>query len=439
MPFDKKRTASGRLIDFNTVYNDLISEAIKEAGMEPLRADEELTGGTIHKPMYERLIFCEYAVADLTTANANVFYELGVRHAVRCCSTILIFAEGSGRLPFDVAPLRAIPYRLNDRGVIEDIITTKSKLVRCLVESKKASTDSPIYQLVDNYPNVDHEKMDFLSKCVHYSSDIENRLSAATKDGVDALRSIEDEIFSIKNVDSGIMIALFLSYREIKAWDEMISLVKKMSPQLAATAMVQEQYAFALNRIGKREEAKYVLIDLIGNRGPTSETYGLLGRVYKDQWEDALTMGEAKKAEGYLKKAIKAYRDGFETDWRDFYPGINAITLMEIQEHPDEYRKELIPIVTYTVQRLLATSKPDYWTYATFIELQVLAGKKVQAFEALSDALTVKSESFELMTTLRNLRLISNARKQRGEDISWYREIEEALFTSAKNKRIYGD
>jgi hypothetical protein len=53
------------------------------AGLQPLRADEEVTGGIIHKPMFERLILCEYAVADLTTANANVFYELGVRHAVR--------------------------------------------------------------------------------------------------------------------------------------------------------------------------------------------------------------------------------------------------------------------------------------------------------------------------------------------------------------------
>src|SRR5947208_13155732 len=44
----------------------------------------------IHKPMFERLVLCEYAVADLTTANANVFYELGVRHAIRPRSTVLL-------------------------------------------------------------------------------------------------------------------------------------------------------------------------------------------------------------------------------------------------------------------------------------------------------------------------------------------------------------
>src|SRR5919205_4687135 len=116
MPFGKKPDAAGSLIDFDAVYSDLIRPAIEEAELEAIRADEEMTGGIIHKPMFERLILCEFAVADLTTANANVFYELGVRHAVRPWSTVLLFAEGGTQLPFDVAPLRAIPYRLRADG-----------------------------------------------------------------------------------------------------------------------------------------------------------------------------------------------------------------------------------------------------------------------------------------------------------------------------------
>src|SRR5216110_2944618 len=116
MPFGSKPDAAGTIIDFDAVYKDLIKPAIEEAGLEPLRADEEMTGGIIHKPMFERLILCEFAVADLTTANANVFYELGVRHAVRPASTILLFAEGAGQLPFDVALLRALPYALGADG-----------------------------------------------------------------------------------------------------------------------------------------------------------------------------------------------------------------------------------------------------------------------------------------------------------------------------------
>ena len=55
-----------------------------------MRADEEMAGGIIHKPMFERLILCEYAVADLTAANAKVCYELGVRHAVRPGCIVLL-------------------------------------------------------------------------------------------------------------------------------------------------------------------------------------------------------------------------------------------------------------------------------------------------------------------------------------------------------------
>src|SRR5215211_8325329 len=120
MPFGQKRDITGTLINFDSIYKDLIAPSIEEAGFGSLRADEELAGGIIHKLMFERLILCEYAVADLTTANANIFYELGVRHAVRPWSTVLIYAESGGRLPFDLSPMRALPYRINLEGRIED-------------------------------------------------------------------------------------------------------------------------------------------------------------------------------------------------------------------------------------------------------------------------------------------------------------------------------
>ena len=81
--------------------------AVRDAELEPLRADEERTGGIIHKPMFERLLLCDYALADLTTANANVFYELGVRHAARPATTMTIFAKQQP-IPFDVNFLRSM-------------------------------------------------------------------------------------------------------------------------------------------------------------------------------------------------------------------------------------------------------------------------------------------------------------------------------------------
>jgi tetratricopeptide (TPR) repeat protein len=429
MPFGQKPDAAGAVIDFDAVYKDLIAPAIDSADLQPIRADEEMTGGIIHKPMFERLMLCEYAVADLTTANANVFYELGVRHAVRPWSTVLIFAEGS-RLPFDVAYLRAVPYRLSPDGKPVDIETIKKSLSQRLVEAKNAANDSPLYtfDLIKNVTMIDHVKTDVFREQVQYSMDMKQRLAEARKKGLPELKKIEQELGEIKDAEGGVVIDLFLSYRAVKAWQEMSDLVKKMSSPLAATVMVQEQLALALNRAGKGEEAESVLLDLINKRGPSSETYGILGRVYKDRWEAASKGGEKALARGLLDKAIDAYLKGFEADWRDAFPGVNAVTLMELKDPPDARRLKLIPVVTYAVERKIALGKPDYWDYATLLELAMLAKNEEKAMKALSDALAAIREVWEPETTARNLRLIREARERRQELVQWPKGIEEELM-----------
>ena len=108
--------------------------------------------------------------------------------------------------------------------------------------------------------------------------------------------------------------------------------------------LVREQYGFALNRARRSADAERVLLDVIEDRGPSSETLGLLGRVYKDRWE-AEREGSVLRAEGHLDQAIDAYRRGFEADWRDAYPGINAVTLMEIRDPGGEEQQALLPVV----------------------------------------------------------------------------------------------
>jgi hypothetical protein len=170
-----------------------------------------------------------------------------------------------------------------------------------------------------------------------------------------------------------------------------------------------------------------VLETLIEERGPSSETYGILGRVYKDRWEAAAKSGHSLRARGLLDKAIGAYLEGFETDWRDAYPGINAVTLMELRDPPDPRREALVPVVRYAVGRRLATGKPDYWDHATRLELAVLARDEADATTALADALASVREPWEPETTARNLRLIREARERRGESVVLEREIEESL------------
>lgn len=431
MPFGQKAAASGKLIDFDAVYRDLIAPAIEAADLDPLRADEEMTGGIIHKPMFERLILCEFAVADLTTANANVFYELGLRHAVRPASTVLIFAEGCGQLPFDVAPLRAIPYALGSDGKPTETERAVRVLAERLREARNTTTDSPVFQMVEGFPDIQRLKTDVFRDRVRYSEEIKKTLAAARREGVEAVRAVEKKLGNIADAEAAVVIDLFLSYRSVKAWTEMIELVAKMAEPLAATVMVQEQLGLALNRAGRGEEAEPVLIELIEKRGPSSETYGILGRVYKDRWVAAEEAGDTYAAKGLLFKAVDAYLKGFEADWRDAYPGINAVTLMELAEPPDERRHDLVPVVRYAVERRIAGGKPDYWDHATRLELAVLAKDKDKADAAAADALAALREPWKAETTTRNLGLIREARAGRGDTLDWALDIERALKKKA--------
>lgn len=444
MPFGKKPTTAGALVDFDAVYAQLIAPAVTAAGLEPIRADEEVAGGIIQKPMFERLLLCPFAVADLTTANANVFYELGVRHAVRPWATVTLFAADGARLPFDVADLRALPYRLSGDGLPADLENDKAALAARLRAARQSAadhplTDSPIFQLVDGYPEISSDRTDVFRDRVRYCAGIKARLAAARKEGPAAVAAVEKELGregshglgAFEDQEAGVLVDLFLSYRAVKAWSEMIALAGRMPRHLRDTVLVQEQLALALNRAGEGERAEQVLLALIARRGPSSETYGILGRVYKDRWEAALKAGGALLARGLLEKAIEAYLRGFESDWRDAYPGINAVTLMTVQNPPDPRREKLLPVVEYAVERRIAAGSPDYWDFASRLELAVLAGDEAAAAAAAGDALAAVRESWEPETTARNLRLIREARAARQETLPWAAEIEAALASAA--------
>jgi len=434
MPFGKKSAVNGRLVDFDSVYRELIKPAVERAGLEPLRADEELIGGLIHKPMFERLILCEYAVADLTTANANVFYELGVRHAIRPWVTVPVFAAGWGQLPFDVKGLRAVSYQLSGDGTPTDVVADGKLLEDHLRAAKQAITDSPIFQLVEGFPDIQRLKTDVFRERVHYAEKAKEKLAVARGQNEAAVSIIESSIGEIAHAEMGVVVDLFLSYRAVKAWGRMIDLVGRMSPPLAASVLVREQLGLALNRAGRGPEAEKVLRQLIGERGPSSETLGILGRVYKDQWEEALAAGNLILARGQLEKAITAYLQGFETDWRDAYPGVNAVTLMELRDPIDSRQAILLPVVLYAVERRISSGKPDYWDYASRLELAVLNRNTVVAEAALSNALAHMREVWELETTARNLRMIRRARFERGENMGWLDSVLNTLESTAAER-----
>jgi tetratricopeptide (TPR) repeat protein len=359
-----------------------------------------------------------------------VFYELGVRHAVRPYSTVLLFASGT-RLPFDVQLNRGLPYVLSPAGVPADVEATRNQLAGRLAKAREASTDSPVFQLIEGFPKIDRLKTDVFRDQVRYSAQWKQHLAQARTDGIDAVREAGRELGNLQNVEVGILLDLFLSYRAVKGYQEMVTLADQMTRPLAQTPMVQEQLGLALNRLGRRTEAERVLLELIRQRGPSSETYGILGRVYKDQWAGALEAGDTFLAAGLLDKAIDAYLKGFEADWRDAYPGINAVTLMELRDPPDPRRGHLIPVVAYANQRRLASGQADYWDHATRLELAVLAKDEAGARSALADSLAMVREPWEPESTANNLKLIREARERRADVVPWAVVAERELLRKA--------
>ncbi|MBF0423292.1 MAG: DUF4071 domain-containing protein [Magnetococcales bacterium] len=434
MPFGTKPDGHGGTIHFDAVYQEIIRPAILQSGLEPLRADEEAGGGYIHRPMFERLLLCDYAVANLTGANANVFYELGIRHAMRPFSTVLLHAEGV-RLPFDLGPVQSNPYHLTASGLPamadQDRIGLRDRLRAC--QTKQA--DSPIYQLIQDLPTPDIKRLktDTFRERVGYGVEQKNALEKARKiiDPGERLRTLDalaQKLEPIHDTEAGIVVDLFLSYRAAEAWGRMIDLAARMSPPLSATVMIQEQLGLALNRSGRGEEAENLLLALLHRHGPSSETLGILGRVYKDRWELARSQGEKALADTLLDKAIATYLHGFECDWRDAYPGINVLTLMELRDPPDERRHALNPVVRYAVERRLVGRTADYWDHATRLELAVLGDDQPGAQAALGDAKATLPESWMPKSTVRNLRMIREARARRGKVGAWTEMIEEELL-----------
>jgi hypothetical protein len=437
MPFGRKAEAGGRMVDFDVVYREVIAPAVLQAGMEVIRADQEQIGGTIHKPMFERLMLCDYAVADMTGANPNVYYELGIRHALRPRSTVLIFAEGT-TLPFDLAMQRGTPYRMDPAGNLTDVAGDVGRIgERLRTAHEAAHDDSPLFQLVDGMPRleIDHAKTDIFRDRVAIAQGYKEALADARQKGVGAVRAVaaDPRLADLRNVEAGIIVDLMLSFRAVgtrEGCEEMIALHGRMPRELQQARMIREQLGFALNRVGRRSEAEKALADVVREFGPSSETNGLLGRVYKDLWEEAKKAGRGMEAKGHLKRAIATYRAGFEADWRDAYPGVNAVTLMALSEPPDPALEALLPVVRYAAsQRIRADEHGtgDYWDQATLTELAVIGRDRDAAEDAAAAALSVVTEPWQPATTARNLRLIREAREARSEDAAWIADIEQAL------------
>ena len=457
MPFGRRPADSGMIIDFDRIHS-FIHKGAEAAGLEAIRADFEPAGGFIHKPMLERLLVAEYVIADLTLANPNVMYEVGVRHGASARATLLLCAEPFvGKLPFDFKPLRMVPYALAGDGSLSDgagdalanVVSERLQQAR----AGQLPIDNPIMQITAWKPagSIEHSKTDVFLQRLQFTGELGERIKAALLINNDdraltQLAQIEAEIVGLPADVSQVhtaLVGVYLAYRERKAYGRMVSLFERFPKELKQTAVAIEQYALALNRLaeaavkaGERDDAelfrKHAITALneIPEASVSSETYGIRGRIFKG-WHDAISAAHDKddpRTEAMLQRAIDTYEQGFRADLRDYYPGVNAVTL-RLLRGKDEDRaalQTLIPVVRFSVSAAptAKNSEERYWQTATKLELATADRDWKAAHQYLVDLLGIEVAKWFRETTAANL-----ARQQRAfmDDASAVSEIQKLV------------
>jgi len=191
MPFGKKNDIDGTEVDFDYVYHELIEKAVEGLGVDCERCDEMINTGSIHKVMFRGIFDADVAVVDITSLNPNVFYELGVRHALHKYVTLVIRRNSTAPLPFNIRGLNILGY---DLGSEEQLEATRQK-IRDYVQSG-----------LDNQPtdSIVHDALDDEVKVTRRSKPIDKKetflyplLNAPGKE----IGIITGDIQNIKNVD----------------------------------------------------------------------------------------------------------------------------------------------------------------------------------------------------------------------------------------------
>lgn len=121
MPFGQKRDilSDGQIqdINFDQVYQKIIKPTVERLALRCTRADEVSKSGLIHKDMIERILNSDVVVVDITTLNANVFYELGIRHTARLSGTVLI-RMANKPIPFNIGGMLVTEYQTDSPEAI---------------------------------------------------------------------------------------------------------------------------------------------------------------------------------------------------------------------------------------------------------------------------------------------------------------------------------
>ena len=146
MPFGEKKDLDGQDIDFDDIYRFFFKKAVEDLGIECVRCDEIEEAGSIHEKMFEHIYHADIVVCDITTSNANVYYELGIRHALAKGVTLLIRRRGT-TIPFNIQGLQVVEYDQAKFGSIEQAKIRIHQIIKNGLVRRR--NDSPVHTVLD--------------------------------------------------------------------------------------------------------------------------------------------------------------------------------------------------------------------------------------------------------------------------------------------------
>ncbi len=409
MPFGRKPT--GRTendlpseVDFDALWERVYQPVLEELGYQAVRADRDV-GALIISQMIQRLAIADLVVADITLANANVYYEVGVRHAAMKQGCVLISADWA-RPVFDLQQMRQLRFPLADGDVSEEVAAAARAVLR---RDVKALVDgsSPVFDAVPGFPEPELDRVsafaDAVAELSAFEGDLRAVRAAPESERQDRVRRLLEHYGNRPAVRLTVALQLLHVVRDHLGWDALLEYLDRLPAPLTRLPLVLEQRALALAKTGDVPAAVGQLEQLVEIHGETAERLGLLGGRYKTLYRRAETPAERSR---YLALAIRAYQRGMDIDLNAYYPASNLPRLYRERARPgDERHAEEAEVATVLACRAaIANGTTDEWVRPTLLGLAFERGDVPEAIRLQTEIEADGPQLWKLSTTIDDLR-----------------------------------
>lgn len=386
MPFGVKPTgvASAEApakVDFDLLWGSFFQPLITDLGYEPVRADAEL-GASIIREMIERLALSDLVLADVSLPNANVFYEVGIRHAA-CETGCVLVACNWAKQPFDTQSMRYEPYALAGSSMTNDELTQNRKRLLDRIP-RLAESKTPCFEM-EGFPKLPKERAASFRSWLRGMSELNARTVAIRMEpNADAKRSkataLAAELGRSVEVSVAVAFEVLKLLRDNVGWQETVAFIDQLPEAIRSRPLFGEQRALAASKSGSHFDAIGALEELIRVYGRTPERQGLLGGRYKRLWRETRT-SDAARAADYLDQAIEAYDVGRRLDLNEYYSASNLPLLLKVRARAEDAERaaQIASGVVAACERAIDLRTGDDWVYPTLLVAAFHAGDVARA------------------------------------------------------------